>query len=293
MDTPDRKSQSKVREVFTDVQGHILTAEIIRRHSTNKEDIRSLPLRGLSLEGCKNILDLGCGFGFFTQALKGRVHTEASVTGIDVIEKYEPIFLETSKKAGLKGTFQASGASTIKTLRSEQYDLILCSYALYFFPEVIHDISRILSRNGRFITITHRKKNMGELIDVIKGILTERKVLRKKRLPVEEVIEKFSGENGLAFLMPWFGNVQTIDYKNSLTFQMDEILSLVAYFKYKSPFFLAGIDLEAEAVSNLLSTHLQKSLSPKDSFIMSKDDTIFICSAPLYGSLVRHEKENS
>ncbi len=292
MNFSGHENQSKGRGVFTDVQGHILAAEIIRRYSANREDIRSLAFKGLSFEGCRNILDLGCGFGFFTEALKKKVPENASVTGIDLNEGYRDFFLEAARNAGVKGEFLASGASTIKSFGNEKYDLVLCSYALYFFPEILPEISRVLKKDGKFVTITHRKKNMGELIEAIKGILAQKEIGQKTRLPIEDVIERFSGENGLCSLRPRFAQVQAVDYQNSLTFSREDIFDLVAYFKYKSPFFLSGMDLEIETVGNLLLTHLKESLSPNDSFVMSKDDTIFICSDPIYDRRVKDEKEN-
>ncbi|MCX5909405.1 MAG: class I SAM-dependent methyltransferase [Deltaproteobacteria bacterium] len=291
MDAPREKTHSRTAGVFTDVQGHILAAEVVRRHSINQEDIRSLALKGQFLAGCRKVLDLGCGFGFFTEALKGRVHPEASVTGIDRIEGYRPLFLEAVRKAGQTGEYLSSGAATLKTFGKDTYDLVLCSYALYFFPEIIPDIARILKRGGKFITITHRRKNMGELIAAIRDILSEKDLCPEDPLPVEKVIERFCGENGSMLLAPWFKHVQAIEYENSLTFHRDDQLDLVAYFRYKSPFFLSGLDLETEAAVHLLSTHLQETLTPAGAFTMSKDDTIFVCSAPLYGRRVLHEEE--
>jgi ubiquinone/menaquinone biosynthesis C-methylase UbiE len=286
------ENQSKGGGIFTDVGGHILAAEIIRKYSKNREDIRSLAFKGLSFERCRNILDLGCGFGFFTEALMGKVSRDAAVIGIDLNEGYRDFFLKAGRNAGVQGEFLSSGASTLKSFGNEKFDLVLCSYALYFFPEMIPEISRVLKRDGKFVAITHRKKNMGELIEAIKGIIAQDETGRGKRLPIEEVIERFSGENGLYSLQPWFAQVQAVDYRNSLIFGREDIFDLVAYFKYKGPFFLSGLDLELETVGNLLATHLKESLSPDDSFVMSKDDTIFICSDPADDRRRKDEKED-
>ncbi len=286
-----QQDPSPGRGVFTDVGGHILAAEIIRKYSNNREDIRSLAFEGLSFDRCRRILDLGCGFGFFTEALKGKVLGKATVTGIDLNEGYRDFFLKAARNAGVEGEFLSSGASTLKSFGSEKFDLVLCSYALYFFPEMIPEIARVLKREGTFVTITHRKKNMGELIEAIKGIIARDETGRAKRLPIEQVIERFSGENGLDSLQPWFARVRTTDYRNSLIFGRDDIFDLVAYFKYKGPFFLSGLDLEIETVGNLLVNRLKESLSPDDSFVMSKDDTIFICSDPTVDRRGENEKE--
>jgi ubiquinone/menaquinone biosynthesis C-methylase UbiE len=273
--------KKNVAEVFLDVEAHRLTADIIRKFSTNKKDVRGLALDGLNLKPCKAILDLGCGFGFFTEALEGRVHPEASVRGIDIIEAYGPLFLRTCEDAGLRGTFSAEGVHSIRKLEDRQFDLILCSYALYFFPELIPDISRVLRNEGHFIAITHSKENMGELIDAAKEALKEKKMLSEHALPIEGIIRRFSSENGLQLLSPSFDGIRSVDYPNNLVFSTDNLRYIVEYFRFKSPFFLSGTGYSSETVTRLLRQHLERVLLARNQFTISKDDTIFIAEKPL------------
>lgn len=270
-----------IAKVFVDVKAHQYSADIIKRHSSNKQDIRDTALTGLDLRACRRILDLGCGFGFFTEALRGRVHPEAMVTGIDVIGDYRSHFLEVCRRSGLQGRFFSSGASLVRKISSASFDLVLCSYALYFFPRIIPYISRVMRKNGRFIAITHNGENMRELIDAVKEILPATKAARNGKLPVEKLIARFSSENGNALLSPWFGRVRVRDYHNSLVFRPADIAKVLEYFRFKSPFFLAGTEFEAETTAALLAAHLQQSVTPRKRFIMTKDDSVFICSNPL------------
>ena len=273
--------KTNVVEVFLDVEAHRLTADIIRKFSTNKEDIRDLALDGLNLKACKAILDLGCGFGFFTQALKNRVHPEAFVRGIDIIEAYEPLFLRSCKDAGLHGAFSSEGVHRIQKLEDGQFDLILCSYALYFFPEIIPDISRLLTGEGLFITITHSSENMADLIDAAKEALKEKKMFSGDTLPIEGIIRRFSSENGLQLLSPWFGGIRSVEYPNNLVFLPDDLPRIVEYFRFKSPFFLSGTAYSSETVTRLLRGYLEKVFLARNQFTISKDDTIFIAEKPL------------
>jgi ubiquinone/menaquinone biosynthesis C-methylase UbiE len=273
--------KANVIEVFLDVEAHRLTADIIRRFSTNKEDIREPALGGLDLRSCKSILDLGCGFGFFTEALKGRVHPEASVRGIDIIEGYGPLFLRTCESAGLRGSFSSEGVHSIRALDDRVFDLVLCSYALYFFPEIIPDISRVLKNEGVFVSITHSSGNLGELIDAAKEALRARNMLPGETLPIEGIIRRFSSDNGLQLLSPWFGDVRSLDYPNDLVFSPGDLQKIVEYFRFKSPFFLSGTGFSPETVAGLLRRHLERVLHARDSFTISKDDTIFIAEKPL------------
>jgi len=272
--------ETNVIEVFANANAHRLAADIVKRHSTNPQDIRLLALKKLDLTAFRNLLDLGCGFGFFTEALQGRVHSEAKIEGIDFVKEYEPFYLETCRKAGLKGSFRALKVSSLKEYPKRSFDLILCSYALYFFPEIIPDISRILKEGGFFVAITHRQKSIGELIAAIKKILEANRSGERKKLPIEEIIGRFCSENGASLLAPWFGKIEAVEYPNSLVFHREEVLALVEYFRFKGPFFLTGTGAEAETVSRLLAAHLQKSLTTDSPYVLSKDDTIIICSRP-------------
>jgi ubiquinone/menaquinone biosynthesis C-methylase UbiE len=272
---------SKIIEVFRNVHAHRLMANLIRKYSTNRSDIREIAIDGLNLSECRNILDLGCGFGFFTEALKGRVHPRAVVTGVDVIGGYEGMFLETCMKAGLEGRFLSAAASQIKDVTRKTFDLILCSYALYFFTDAIPDISRILAPHGIFIVITHDRNNMKELISITKEVLSRNNMLKEENLPLEKIIAQFSSENGMEMLKPWFGQVAAIDYRNSLVFRPEDDLRIIEYFLFKSPFLLSGINCEMECIVHLLSIKLQQDALLQERFTLSKNDRIFICSSPL------------
>ena len=174
----EKAEKSRVKEVFKDIDAHRFIADIVRKHSTNRSDVREIAVDMLDMSECRNILDLGCGFGFFTEILKGRVHPCAVVTGVDIIDGYETSFHETCKKAGLECRFLSEGASVINKFNDRSFDLILCSYALYFFPEFIPDISRILASSGSFIAITHDRNNMKEQIAITKEVLSNNNVLK-------------------------------------------------------------------------------------------------------------------
>lgn len=276
-------AKSKIVEVFTDVHAHRVIADLIRKQSTNKDDVRNVAIEGLNLSDCREILDLGCGFGFFTEALQGRVNPHAIVTGIDVVGGYKKVFLETCREARVQGRFLEGDALQIENFSVRTYDLILCSYALYFFADIIPATSRILKENGTLIVITHDRNNMRELISVTKDVLARNNVLKEKELPLEKIIRQFSWENGLDLLKPWFGQVKTVDYFNSLVFLPEDGMKIAEYLHFKSPFLLSGTSYEMEWIVQLLSIQFQQASFLQDGFTISKNDRIFVCTLPLNG----------
>ena len=271
----------KVRAVFRDVQKHRHIEQLIRRFSSNKEDIRVMALSQADLSSFRNVLELGCAFGAFTEALKGRLHPEALITGIDMIAEYKPFFLDACARAGYPGTFSSDGVESIKKYPPACFDLIICSYALYFFVGLIPEIAGHLEKSGCFITITHNECNMQELIHITRKTLQEHHLLEEHHLlPVEVILKQFSAENGEDLLRPYFGNIRQLDFTNYLFFQPWEIYFFVDYYQFKSPFFLLDTGAHREHMVNRLLHKLQDMGAGRSVISMNKNDRIFICSQP-------------
>ena len=277
----DQLDPKKIREVFRNVRNHREMERIIRRCSTNPEDIRRAALSGVDLTSCRNVMELGCAFGSFTVALQGRLHPQARITGLDIIPGYEPFFLEACEKAGYPGRFSSAGVHQIAEGPPGGFDLILCSFALYFFVDILPDIARILKPDGRFIAITHASGNMRELIGAIRNILKRHRIIKPDDiLPIEQILKAFSAENGAALLAPHFGGIRQIDFPNTLVFPPQDIGAFVDYYRFKRPFFLAGTPPCADIIIPELTKQLAGMAARFQKISMCKDDAIFICSQP-------------
>jgi len=275
-------NKKKIRQVFRDVQKHQLIGQLIRRFSTNKDDIRQTALGQVDLSNCQNVLELGCAFGAFTEALQGKLHPAAKITGLDIVPEYEPFFLEACKRAGYAGIFSASGIEQIKKYPARSFDLVICSYALYFFAAMIPEIARVLTKDGFFITITHSVCDMQELVEITKNILKKNGIINDKQsLPIEILVDRFSAENGGRVLQPFFGEIRTIDYRNKLIFQPQEIDYFLEYFHFKKSFFLMETDNHKKNIIDQLVTVLKDKAIKEKNISMCKDDKIFIVSQPL------------
>lgn len=271
----------KVRQVFCDVRKHRQIEQQIRRFSSNKEDIHIIALQKVDAFRCRRVLDMGCAFGAFTETLKGRLHPSAHVTGLDIVPEYKSFFLETCAHAGYSGEFSSEGAQQISKFAAESFDLIICSYALYFFVDIIPDIARILKPDGVFIAITHSRRNMQELISASKSLLIKNKMLPfDVLLPAEVLTQQFSAENGRLLLSPHFRQIEQIDFYNNLILQRQEIEFLTDYCKFKKPFFLTDTSIFPQDFIDQLREELSNRASGQKKLTLCKDDEIFICSQP-------------
>ena len=277
----DFLDKKKIRQVFRNVLKHQHIETLIRQFSSNKEDIRHTALDQVDLSACRSVLELGCAFGAFTEALKGRLHRDATITGMDIIAEYEPFFLEACRRSGYSGTFSSTGVYAIKKCLPASFDLIICSYALYFFVEMLPEIARVLKKDGIFITITHDECNMQELIHITRNTLQEHNLLASNHLlPIEVIIRQFSAENGEILLRPLFGQIRKLYFKNSLVFQPWDIYFFIDYYQFKSPFFLVGTGAHKKNIVDKLLGKLQDIGAESKVITMCKDDAIFICSQP-------------
>ncbi|MBI9037000.1 MAG: class I SAM-dependent methyltransferase [Bacteroidales bacterium] len=261
-------------DAFTDIVKNNTVADIIKIHSKNKQDIREIVLNFVNIQSVRTILDLGCGTGFFTKALHGRIQSNAHLTGIDYCNNNENPFLKNCRETGFEGDFFNSYLPDLNPIVNKKFDLILCSYALYFFPELIPQISRMLNLDGLFIAITHAKQHLNELILLVKKILKENSNVMKQDLPYEKLLNNFSDKNAYQLLSPWFKKIEVLDYKNSLIFDKKDFSDFIKYFRHKSPFFIQNNkDLHDEVINCL-----KKEMKTMKSFETNKDDVIFICS---------------
>jgi SAM-dependent methyltransferase len=278
----DGLNKEKIRRVFQDAGKHRAIGQLIRRFSTNPGDIRTITLEGIDLTKSRRVLELGCAFGAFTEALKGRLHPAAEIQGIDIIPEYKKFYLDACRRAGYAGTFSSAGVEQIENDDADAFDLILCSYALYFFPHILPEIPRILRQDGHFIAITHSRHDMQELIDLTKIILRQNGLLDERQpLPIEAIVGRFSAQNGARQLKPHFRRIRKIDFKNRLIFAPSEIDHLFEYFHFKKSFFLMGTEAHQKDLVSQLTDALADAAAQGKKITMCKDDRIFICTEPI------------
>lgn len=203
---------------------HESVSEIIRRHSTNSEDVRELALAGRDLSGTRAALDLGCGFGFMAEALAGRLPTDALIVGVDAWPANGEPFLTRVRAAGREARFAQLDIAQCLPWPDASFDLVVSSYSLYFFPDVIAEVARVLRPGGRFLVLTHSEEQIRDLQEAA-GLSAEGRLL--------DLVHRFSAENGTERLAASFGRVERRDYQNSLRFGPADLADLLRYLRFK------------------------------------------------------------
>ncbi|MFH1745748.1 MAG: class I SAM-dependent methyltransferase [Planctomycetota bacterium] len=256
---------------FEQPDWHAAIADIIKRRSTNKTDVRDVALRNIELSSARRILDLGCGFGFMSAALAQRVAPDARIVGLDACAANKQSFLKCVTDARRAGDFVCRQIDSQLDWPDDSFDLIVASYSLYFFPDVVPEVARILAPHGLFVALTHMEESCWDLLRAV-GVEENNSHL----LPVSR---NFSAENGDRLLKPWFADVERVDYPNSLAFGAAEHDDLLAYLRFKLP-FLSPDSAPGSELPEPLWKHIQTSLSHQGRVVLAKNDAAFRCRKP-------------
>ncbi len=251
---------------------HAKISDIIKQHSTNQADIREVALQGLDLSRASSILDLGCGFGFMTESFASRVSPDARFVGVDAWDANEGPFLEKVKAAGRRGEFICKRLKTELPWPDGSFDVVVCSFSLYFFVEILPEVARVLSKDGLFLTIAHSEHHIEEDLKTAGFPEGARGLL--------DLIRRFSAEKGYDILARAFGQIKRIDYANSLCFRADQVDDLFAYIRFKLPLMVPGAKSDGELPAQLVE-HVRSEMAARGCVAMEKNDAVFQCWSPI------------
>jgi SAM-dependent methyltransferase len=234
---------------------HAKISELIKAHSENKTDIRSIAKRMIKWKNVQRAIDLGCGYGWFEDALEESLDL---IVGIDYFIENAPLFMKHAKKTAKEAIFKMSALPTTIDFPTGYFDLVVCAYSLYFFPDILPEVKRVLHNGGVFVIITHSESMLeeGKRFFDFKNLRT--------------IIENFSAENGEAILKKHFQSITSIDYHNSLIFHKGDEEDLALYIDFKREF------IKKDADPNLVRETMIRELMRNGEFRLNKNDKIFL-----------------
>jgi SAM-dependent methyltransferase len=256
---------------FEDPARHRRASDIIRRYSTNRADVRDVLLAGLDVSFAKTVLDLGCGFGFMTEALARRAAPDATFIGVDACEANGPAYVRRIAATGRSARFACQHIASRLDWPDHSFDLVIASYAMYFFPDVLPEAARVLSPDGVFFAVTHTENSCRELLGAAGLPAADPRLLGN--------ILRFSADNGRALLTPWFAEIERVDYQNQLVFGPAEYDDFLTYLRFKLPLLLPETDPDGE-IPRPLADAIRAALSHQRSISFEKKDAAFRCRGP-------------
>ncbi|MFQ5807337.1 MAG: class I SAM-dependent methyltransferase [Phycisphaerae bacterium] len=256
---------------FENPSWHAVISDIIRKTSTNRTDVRDAVLNGLDLSFAKTILDLGCGFGFMTDAVAGRVARAAHVVGVDACAANEAPYLDRVGNTGRTVRFICQRIESQLDWPDDNFDLVLASYSLYFFANALPEVARVLAPHGMFLAVTHTESSCLDLLRAVGLQESDSRLLT--------IIHSFCAENAGRLLTPWFGEVGRVDYHNSLAFETAQQDDFLEYLRFKLPLLSLGSE-PSEELPAPLARAARAVLSRQGRVVLEKDDAAFRCKRP-------------
>jgi SAM-dependent methyltransferase len=234
---------------------HAEVGSVIRAHSENKTDIRTVAKKMIEWKDVRRVIDLGCGYGWFEEALE---ESTDLIVGVDYLLENANPFIQNAKKTAKEVIFKTCTLPATIDFPSGYFDLVVCAYSLYFFPGVLPEVKRILRDGGTLIVITHSETMLEE----------GKQFFDFNNL--QTVIEEFSAENGEATLRKYFRHITSVDYGNSLIFHRGDERDLAFYIDFKREF------IKKDANPELVRETMLQELFRKGEFRLNKNDKIFL-----------------
>jgi SAM-dependent methyltransferase len=141
----------------TDVDTYLEHVE--RPDSWNNLYERPYLISKLPLLKERNVLDIGCGSGYFTDYVLKR---GAKVTAIDISRKMTELLTSRIKSANLT-LHSADISKPMPFLASESYDVAIGSLVLHYIKDwnpLLKELHRVMKAGGRIFITTHHPFNM-------------------------------------------------------------------------------------------------------------------------------------
>ncbi len=277
--------ETDIEQAFRDLDLHQAVNCIVYGHSSNRRDIRDFALDSVDFSRVRNILDLGCGFGFSTLGFRGKLRPGTHIVGLDIQEAYQKPFLQACASVGAVGEFHASDVAELATYPPHSFDLVFSCFSLYFFPEVVPDIARVLTEHGSFVAVTHSQESWRELIRHIPPTLESLGLGVPEMLSIQKLLRTFSAENGEDLLRPSFQEVEKAIFANSLRFEPNQMEHLEVYLWMKKSLLLkevyeASPDSIGAALLQLITAMTAEAIE-RGAVEFNKDDAVFLCRRPV------------
>lgn len=274
----------KLDATFGRVKHHQYIGNIILEHSTNPKPLGSIVYSDISFNNEIKVADIGCGYGRCINYLDGIVPIESEYVGIDPLESNRIAFLNNAKSVNFTGEFICGDARQISGFPDKYFDLILCNFSLYFFIGTLPKIVKKLKSNGIFITITHSKNSLVELLEDLQVVFNMYHLPTWDELGSEQVLDNFNAENGYKLLEPNFNDIEVVNYPNSLEFDYNDIDKLFDLLTFKKTSLIHHTNyadyIKTKEFDIKLRSVIEKKIDKTGKYVLNKNDTIFRCRKP-------------
>ena len=193
-----------------------------RDFSMNPEGWFPWLFRQMPLKPGMKVLELGCGNGALWLENLKRVPSEIHIL---LSDSSEGMVREVQRRlsADQRFSFQTIDMNQIP-FPDQSFDLVIANHVLFYSNDLNHtlkEIRRVLKPEGVLAASTYGAKHMKEITELVQKFNPE------IRLAAENLYDQFGLENGEAILKPYFRNVISRRYEDSI--EISEADPLISY----------------------------------------------------------------
>jgi ubiquinone/menaquinone biosynthesis C-methylase UbiE len=197
------------------------------------------------------VLDLGCGTGKQIFALADLVTSQGVLVGVDISKQAVETVNERARHESISqvSAVQSSLDDVLERLKSEQFDLIISSYAFYYASDMkrlFTGLRSILKPQGQIFVCGPGIGTNQEMIDLMNRLLP----LDSSKVPS---IDDFIQAADLAAIKPYFEKLRTVRLQNHIRFSSPD--SVLQWWRNHNS-YLREIDGEmAQAIGAHFDKH--------------------------------------
>lgn len=170
-----------------------------------------------------HVLEIGCGNGSLWTENYSKIPKHVQVVLSDISEGMIRDVRRNFQDSEERFSFETFDCHSIP-FPDDSFDLVIANHVLFYchdIPAVCQEIRRVLKPKGTFLCSTYGKNHMKEISSLVQ------KFDSRIVLSAENLYDCFGLENGPAFLLPFFSDVQCQKYEDSI--EIDKPEPLIEY----------------------------------------------------------------
>jgi ubiquinone/menaquinone biosynthesis C-methylase UbiE len=210
-----------------------------------------------------DVLELGCGSGALWSTCPERIPAGWSITVSDFSAGMLDSAWRSLVTLGRGFKFEQIDAQSIP-YPDATFDIVIANFMLYHVPDrpkALAEIRRVLRPGGTLVAATGGENHLREIKDWFESL--------DLALEIAVFRNPFTIENGLQQLQPFFSDIQTQRYEDSL--RITELPPLMAYLKSTATY-----SDNPEAAFTKLEQKLTAELQTKGAIKITKESGLFL-----------------